>query len=200
MWRLIYGVPIWVLASPIKLVVIVLGFITVPIVVLAGAYEMTEVRPEGHPKYPDGDKYNFTWKWMQPWDNFEDGIACLNKNPYPDNMFMRICYWSCWRNPANGLRTTPVYSFRVDPKKVNFVGSLPVNQYLKYKGRFPHWYFCWHGPYTCFFWQFKLGEDHMRRLWIGWKLIPQDINGVKEDNYRYLGVAFTAQFKQIHIR
>jgi len=199
MWRLIYGLPLWIIAMPVKLVVIMLGFIAVPIAAICKAYVMTEARPVGHPKHYDGDKYNWTWKFMAPWDNWSDGIANRNYKQF-DSLFWQICYWSCWRNPANGLRTWHPYSFKINPTKLGFKGSLSDPEFNTYRGRFPHWYFCWHGPYTCFFWQFKLSENHMRRLLIGWKMKPQDIQGVPEDDYRFRGAAFTTQFKQIEIR
>lgn len=199
MWRLIYAVPIWIIASPVKLIFILLGFITVPLACLFKAYVMTEERGPDHPKRYDGDKYNFTWGWMKPWDNFEDGIANKNYKQFK-SLTLQIIYWSCWRNPANGLRQWQPYSVLIEPPKIGFIGSLPIERFQEYKGRFPHWYFCWHGPYTCFFWQFMMKENHMRRLWIGWKLKPQDILGVDADDYRIRGAAFTMQFKQVHIR
>jgi len=208
MWRLriLYGIPIWIIMLPVKPVFILLGYVMIPIATLCRAYEMTEARPPGHPKHYDGDKYNFTWKIMKPWDNWSDGIANRNYFQY-DSFFWQVFRWSAVRNSANGLREMPLVSLKIKAFKVKYVGSLGLPKvsdnivtYPAYKGRFPHWYFCWHGPYTCFLWQFKLSENHMRRLWIGFKMKPQDLLGLDKDDYRIRGAAFTFQMKRVVIR
>lgn len=205
MWRLAFLLPLGLIAGTIKIITVLLGFIVIPIATLSRAYSMTEARPPGHPKHYDGDKYNWTWKWMKPWDNWSDGIANRNYKQF-DSMFMQIMYWSAFRNPANGLREMPITSVKIKPIKIDYKGSLGRHsveentfKFPNYKGRFAHWYVCWHGIYSCVFWQFHL-FGKLRRLWIGYKLKPQDRAGLDQDDYRIKGAAFTVQFKQIHER
>ena len=193
MVRLLYFIPVWILATPIKAVIILLGFVIVPIAVLCRAYYLAD---ENLSKPADGPIYNFTWSIMAPWQNHTDGIANTNYVKF-DALWKRILYWTCWRNPANGLRVLPIYSLKIEPKKVHYTGS---NRALNtYKNRTPHWFLAWHGVYSGLFIQFYVAPSHMRRLWIGWKILPQDSLGLDSDDYRIEGAAFTTQFKKINI-
>ncbi len=178
---------------PIKLILVLLGTFFIAVAALSKAYVKVS---DNLSKPNDGPIYAFTWKIMRPWGNHTDGIANRNYKQF-DSMFWQIMYWSAWRNPANGLRTMPVLSVLIDQEKIHAKGS--DRNIHKYKDRTPHWFVCWHGIYSCLFIQFYIYPGHMRRLWIGWKLLPQDCYGVKDDDYRKQGAAFTTQFKRIQI-
>lgn len=197
MWRLVYGVPLWLVAGFIKLVVVILGYVVVPIAALLKMYEMTEARPLGHPKHYDGDKYNWKYWWLKPWDNFDDGIANRNYKQF-DSMFWQIVYWSCFRNPANGLREMPITSVRVKPLQINYITDL--EDIRESKARQPHWFFCWQGLYMCYFNQYYNDDGELKRIWLGYKLIPRDKMGISPDDYRYRGAVMTFQFKRIEVR
>lgn len=173
----------------------ILGWIMVPLAAAFKAYKITELRPPGHPKQPDGHKYNFTWRIMFLWDNWEDGIANRNYKQF-DSMFMQIVYWSCVRNPVNNLRIAPYLSCKINPDMIQYKGTFSETYIQRYKERSPHWFYCEHGLYSCIFWQFYL-NGQLRRLWLGWKLLPQDKYGVKETDYRKPGAGVALQFKRI---
>jgi len=178
-----------------------IGWVIVPIAALCEAYKMTDPNTA---KPKDGQIYHFTWGFMHVWDNYEDGIANRNYKQF-DSMFMQIVYWSCLRNPVNNLRIIPYLSFQIDTSKVNFIGSFSSfddghkfpatsdsfnSQTLRYHSDTPHWFFCWHGPYSCFYWSGKT-----REFLCGWKVYPKDIYGVT--SHRKNGVGFGLQFKSI---
>lgn len=183
----------WILPAISKLIAIVLGFILIPLAVIFKAYKMTEERHKGHPKSTDGHKYNWTWKFMAPWDNHTDGIACYGERKVGP-LWLQIIYWSAFRNPANGLRLMWPLAFVVKPEKVKFIGT--ERSLETYKNKTPHWFFCWHGLYSCYFVQFFISKK-LYRIWIGWKILPQDSGGIENDDYRKLGSAFTSQFKSV---
>lgn len=208
MWRLIYSIPLWVAFIALRTALILLGWCLVTAAAAVSAYR----------KDPDG-KYHFTWRLLWLWDNYEDGIAndtywkAPTQLPVRLQEFLQIVYWSCIRNPVNNLRIVPGLSCQIDPAKVGFYGSFTqvtnppaaipdtfgVPDFWSamtrhYDTKRPHWFFCWCGAYSCWYWQFTL-NDSLRRVWIGWKIYPTDIFGVTQ--YRKLGAGFALQFKKV---
>jgi hypothetical protein len=180
---------------------VLIGWIIVPIAAICRAYKVTDFNES---KPADGPILHFTWPFMHVWDNYEDGIANRNYRQFKTT-FMQIVYWSCLRNPVNNLRTVKYLSFDIDTSKVNFIGSFsslekghrfPVSQEvfhiltMKYFTNVPQWFFCWHGLYSCFYWQGK-----SREFLVGWKVYPKDIFGI--NSYRRNGTGFGLQFKKI---
>lgn len=211
MIRLCYAIPSWILFYILRVLLIILGWIVVPIVVAFKAYKK---RPNSSVETVN---YDFTWNWVNAvWGNYEDGIANDTYVKF-ESMFMRILYWSCFRNPVNNLRIAPYLSCKINPRDVRFIGSFgrctkeiswhayhlckdlnPEGKFyrdiMKYDTKVPQWYFAWHGFYSCFYWTFMF-RGQLRRLWIGWKIYPTDIYGVTE--YRKYGAGFATQFKAI---
>lgn len=177
----------------VRTLVIALGFITVPI---AAAFERYYWTHDIHKQVKGEFPYvaHFTQKWMKPWDNPEDGIANAMYWRAP-NVFLQILYWSCIRNPANGLRQIKPFYLKIDPEKVEFIGTkgLKLSDYDRDDVEF--WYFCWQGLYSNFRVHFKL-MGKMFRFWIGFKIYPGDINGVAGHRAKY-GAGFATQLKVI---
>jgi hypothetical protein len=188
----------------LRTLVILLGFIMVPIAVLSGAY----VKVESSYSNKHQPIYLFTWKIMRPWQNYEDGFAW---NTYKDfnNLLLNSIYWSCIRNPANGLRFLPITGPKLDIPKIGFVGSFgSVKDYyedkisgrdstwvLRYDEATPQWFFAWQNFYANLFVHFKF-RSKLYRFWIGWKIYPAaKILGTPE--YQKHGVGFATQFKQV---
>jgi hypothetical protein len=176
---------------------IIIGWILVPIAATFKAYKKVH-EPDGWgvPK----DKYHFTWMLLWPWDNWEDGIADISLDQ-EDSLWWRIVYWSCIRNPVNNLRLVPFLSVKIKPEKVNWVGSYGNGNFINtpaetrsYDTKTKQWFFCWHGFYSNFYWQFNLFGQLMR-FWIGWKILPKDVYGVEP--YRKSGAGFAMQFKRV---
>ena len=187
MYRIIWMFPTWILfIFLIALPMMIIGWIIIPIAGLSGAYKLARINNK--------DIYHFTWRFMFPWDNHEDGIA---NNTYIkfESMFMRIIYWSCLRNPINNLRITPYLSCKIKSEKVKFIGSL--DDINKYDTQIPQWFLAWQGIYSNLFWQFNI-NNNLYRFWAGnAKIYPTDINGIKIESYRYLGAGWVLQLKKL---
>jgi hypothetical protein len=218
MWRLIYGVPSWILFELcIDIPLMLAGWIVVPIAAACGAYTI-DVKMVGDSKSTGQavKTAHFTWRWMWLWDNEEDGIANDTYWKAP-NMFQQIVYWSCIRNSTNNVRFVPYLNVMIDPAKVGFRGTIDTGEQWWTFEHIPgeeipkegsvdwseiklfdtkcvQWFFAWQGFYSCWYWQF-LFRGSMRRLWIGWKIYPTDIYGVTE--YRKNGAGFGIQFKAV---
>lgn len=204
--RILSSVLLWFLFSCLRTVLIVLGWILIPIALSFKAYAFRESSITGR------TKLQWTWKLMWAWSNEEDGIYAGEE--FPDAPFwFRILYWTAFRNPVNNLRYISGLNCKVNPFKIWYTGTfgalnsnlhrdvLRLNQHLgsaqilrKYDTKVPQWFFCWQGIYSCFYWQFYIGSQ-LYRLWIGWKLYPTDIFGVTE--YRKHGAGFANQFKRV---
>lgn len=220
MWRLIYGIPSWILFELLNIPLIILGWVLIPIAAACKAYKpdldfvMSYGDLPGVTAKGDDVKYHFTWPFMFLWDNYEDGIANDTYWKAP-NMFLQIVYWSANRNPTNNLRIVPYLSCKLNPEKIGFRGSFissdfdatdPVPEMAatrfayklatvnKYDTKIPQWFFAWQGFYTNFYWQFNLGGK-LRRFWIGWKIYPTTIYKIPE--YQKNGAGFALQWKVV---
>lgn len=198
MWRLIYAIPSWIGFLLFRTVVILLGWILIPIAAAAGAYD----KQYDEHKADKGENpivYFFTWKFMFPWDNWEDGIANDMYWKAP-NLFLQIVYWSAFRNPANNLRKVPGLSVHIEKEKVGFVGNLGSDYALTAydEDHLTFAYFCWHGFYSNFRWQFRF-FGKIFRLWIGWKIYPED-SKFEVRGHRKEGAGFGTQFKRCYPR
>ena len=201
---LFISVPTWVLFSLFRLVMILLGWVLVPVAVLFRAYKRYEKNSiYGEPI----EVHHFTWRFMYAWDNWEDGIAAGWQYRNMGTTPKQIIYWSCLRNPANNLRRVKWLSCDIFPNKVRFTGTFgdwfgeswsavlgAPDSVRQYDTKVPQWFICWHGLYSCWYWQFVY-RGELRRLWVGWKIKPTDIYGVTA--YRAGGAGFTSQFKAV---
>lgn len=182
---------IWVVIQSFRAVVVILGYFTVPLAVLFRAYEWRDdTDGVGNPRR---EAY-FTWKWMLPWNNFEDGIA---NDTYRDFKYewMKIIYWSCIRNPANGLRHTRL-ALKIDPAKVRWIGGPHSMPGMYDQSPQPEWFLCWHGWRSNLWIQFKMFGS-IYRFWIGdAKIFPDDMNGVK-DHRALWNAGIPTQFKRL---
>lgn len=186
MWRLVYAIPSWIFIIVITIPIYLLGWILVPIAAGLRKYYVSEYN--GHKVV-----YHFTWKWMLPWDNWEDGIANATYWTAP-NMFLQIIYWSCIRNPTNNLRIVPYLSCKINPARVCWIGTNKSSAFFDRKPAEVEWFFAWQGIYSCYWNQF-MWRGHIWRLWIGWQIYPSDTQGVTP--YRIPGAGFALQFKKI---
>ncbi len=218
MIRLIYFVPIWAVFFILRNLMFVLGWVVVPIAALFRAWHINyDKEKDNKGEYPN--VYHFTWKWMYPWDNDEDGIACQTywkaKSgikfkrftivlPKFSHMFFQILHWSCVRNPANNLRYVPYISCKIEPKKVRWIGTDNKRPYeFDRKPPEKEWFVAWQGFYSCLWIQKKFFPDWVplvsgfRRLWIGHKVFPEDTLGIPDTSYRKDGAGFAIQFKRL---
>lgn len=191
--RLIYHIPIIVLAFLVRIIFIIIGWIVVPIAALSKAYVMTNgYDGAGNPR----PIFHFTWDFMFPWDNIEDGIACDTYFKHK-SMFLQIIHWSCIRNPANNLRSVPYLSCKIDPKRVRWIGG-PHKDPMLYDLKPPkqEWFYAYQGPYASLWWQYRSRFSYkIVRIWTGWAIYPSDVNGVTP--YRQNGAGFKIQWKDL---
>jgi hypothetical protein len=158
-----------------------LGWILVPIAAALKAYDFVDTKTiYGEPRR----MHHFTWPFMYLWDHWEEGILAGRHYDNFKNDFVQILYWSCFRNPMNNIRAVPYLSCKIQPEKIEYV-------LLGNNKRF----FCWHLPYTVFYWEFKVASKTVR-FWSGWKIWPED-KQVTNFGYRSKGAGFTCQVKVI---
>jgi hypothetical protein len=154
--------PFWGVVLLLQLPIYVLGWVLVPLAVLFKAYEERE------------GKWHFTWPFMYIWDNWEDGIAAGRQYYDAGPLWKQIIYWSCQRNPINNMRAVPIFSVKINPKKIKWVGGpYELAQQYDKPPRDVEWFFCWQFPYSNLWVQFRFLRK-LLRLWVGWKLYPSD--------------------------
>jgi len=182
----------WPVMITINLIAIVLGWVLIPIAVLCRAYIAYAPGQYGH------YKYKFTWAWLnRVYGNWEDGIAAGWQYKDTGSVPLQIIYWSCNRNPVNNLRTVPYLSCKVSAKDIGYIGSFG-QQPLLYDAIVTQlqWFFVWQGPYTGFYYVAKWPVFGLRRLWLGFKLYPD--NSIKGASpYQKAGVGFAMQFRPL---
>lgn len=194
---LIISLITWPLYLGLGAVLYLLGLIMVPIALLCGAYA-EQWTPFGR------FKLLFTWSFMAPWSNLEDGLFPPEyKLRYPNWGFLRLAFtWCALRNPASGLRWAPILSTKIDPFQIHFVGSLGRmgQQYpTLYEEKQPSFVYIWHGYYSCFWWHFKVPFiGRLGRLQLGHKFYANDW-WPQDFGYRAHGTGFSAAFKLIQL-
>lgn len=201
--RVCWGVVSWVLFECVNIPLMLLGWVLVPIMAALkqyGNYNSYVLPSKDVIRHPS-PLVHWKSRWMFIWDNYEDGIANNSYSHYK-SMFKRIVSWYN-RNPTNNLRVVPILSCKVQPMKIRYVGTFGSNllpyygmeqQVRKYDTKVPHWFFCWQGLYSCFYWNFMF-RGKLISAFIGWKLYPTDILGVTP--YRKYGAGFGSRFRRI---
>lgn len=219
--RILLSAISWILFSILRTILIVLGYIAVPIGLLTG----TKVRQSKIYIGKEVRVFCLPLVWL--WGNEEEGLGwydtitidfrlkikvfsfvLIDKPIYKQIKFKsqtaKILYSECIRNPVNNLRFVPVLSVKIEPSKVKFIGSLGssddnlseevIRKYDDDKVDF--WSFTWQGLYSNFRWQGPV-RGVRKRFWIGHKLYPEDIYGVPEWDHRKARAGFATQYKSI---
>jgi hypothetical protein len=186
------ALPAWGLRLGIFLPLAILG---IPLITWQGGH--VTFRPS---RYFSGRLLpQFRSQWMRLYRNEEDGIDGLRGGDAAQRWwaaktsgwsdYRRIFVWSALRNPVDSLRWVPLINPTIDPALVRFVGM----------DREPRdgeggWYFAWLAgtPYSCIRYETK----HFR-FWLGWKLHPEDRNGLQPGDYRAIRCDFACQLKRV---
>lgn len=190
-WMYVWAPISWLLYMILALILDVLGYILVPICAITGAYEMRESS-----KYEGRIVRAFSPSFMWLWSNEEEGIGHYGNPKWP--LWLRIIYSECVRNPSNNARYVPYLSFIIKPKNVRFIATPDKNAVELYdEDNEDFAYFAWHGLYSCIRVQRNFGIFGRRRLWIGWKIYPEDIKGLPVWDHRTAGVGFARQFRRL---
>lgn len=156
-----------------------LYIIGLPVAWLAQRFAKTRTEPSR--LYPDRTIVVYDNHLLNEWlGNHEDGIKPVfvwwPKEKTAFQWFVR--------NPVCNMRFWPIVSTKPCPSKVRYLG---IGEDI-HAGT-PGWFLCWQGPYAGFlYYATKWG------IWIGFKIRPEDRNGLPPENYRNWGIGTVAQF------
>ena len=100
----------YILFLIIRTILIIIGWITVPIASLMGKYHTRESKI-----YENRLVRAFTQDFMWIWGNEEEGIGYYGSFK---SLVHKIIYSECFRNPVNNLRYVPILSFKINKEKV----------------------------------------------------------------------------------
>jgi hypothetical protein len=81
--------------------------------------------------------------------------------------------WSAHRNPVNNLRFLPVVCPTINPTRIR-------------SKQWDNGFFCWQGVYAGVM-HFPVIRGRVFRFWLGWKLKPEDAQGVPAEDFRATG-------------
>jgi hypothetical protein len=188
--RILLAIPGWIAYLIPMTLLILLGFLIVPIAALSRSYSYRE-----SDRYVKRSTLQFPdWLWL--YNNEEDGIDGAANGFWPSPFtgrwaaFKQIVAWSAWRNSVGNARWVPFFGMTIaDPKdmvvylpelirlQVGSGGAQAVwNDYRKT------------GPYLARYgWRFELRfpwnrtaggipnvATDIRYCWIGWRIAQQD--------------------------
>lgn len=188
----------------------------VPLALYFEAYELV-----WSPRFGDQRRVlDWTWRWMRPWGNDEDGIdgiPLLDGFPFKYgwwrektkgwSQFRRIFTWCVLRNSASNLRFMPITGYKINPAALRLGWhSMYVNpKDLTHDGQ--SW-FMWEGWRSNFYF-----EWHSVHFWIGWPQKPEDLpdfwdfddlkgdlspHELPAEDTRAPGVSFKLQIRRNH--
>jgi hypothetical protein len=189
------SIPLWALMFVLELFLMASGWVIVPVAVTLGRYE---VYGQNH----NGPLYRFSDKWVDLiFGNWEDGIYSGLQYKNLGSIPLQIIYWSCLRNPINGMRAIQPFAVFVEKERVHYFGEPFVSpsefDRKGIDGRYPdQWFFARQGLYTGFYLVRQFPLLGRRRLWLGWKLFPKN-SVVGATPYQSKGVSFTTQFRRL---
>lgn len=188
--RILLSVPFWLVRLAVLLIFAILGF---PLI----AWQLGNLEMSASKRFPGRMLLQFHAWWMAPWKNDEDGVDGLRGNDPAQQWWAdktagwspqrRIFVWSGLRNPVDSLRWVPILNPKLIPRDVRFIGM--DHEPAKGEGG---WYFAWMGVYSCLRYETKT-----YRLWIGWKLKPEDRNGLQPGDVRAIRCDFACQLKRV---
>jgi hypothetical protein len=192
--RVLLSVPVWLLRIGIFLPLAIVG---IPLVYLLSRLHWCEPR---YSKKFDRTVLQWRTRWLFGlYNNLEDGVDGLRGSD-PAQLWwhektaayspqQRIFVWAAFRNPVDNLRFVPVLNPKLVPSKVRSIGM--YHEPAKGEGG---WYYAWlaGSPYSCIRYETKT-----RRFWLGWKIRPEDRNGLKPGDARAIRCDFAIQFKRI---
>jgi hypothetical protein len=184
-WNLLWAAP-WLTFSwlAVELFVFIPLFILgLPVLAVALKLAKIESRPSITPWKADVLAFKnpvLDW-WL---GNKEDGLCAMWwRRDHPTWSGWRLGWSWFVRNPLTNLRYAPIVGTVPRPARIRFLGADDEPDWDH-----PGWCLTWDGPYSGFVWQ-----TAKFKLWIGWKLLPQDRFGIL--GYRQYGVGPAAQLR-----
>jgi len=190
--RVILSIPVWLLRLAMMLLLAILGLPIIYVLAWQGWCWPT------HSKRFDRMLLQFPLiAW--PYCNYEDGVDGLRGGDPAQQWWAdktagwspirRIFIWSALRNPVDSLRWVPVLNPVLTPAHLRSIGT----DHEPAKGE-NGWYFAWLAgtPYSCI-----RVERWGWRFWLGWKLKPEDRNGLSPGDVRAIRCDFACQLKRV---
>jgi hypothetical protein len=190
--RILLSIPFWLVRVVLLLILAALG---VPIVWLLAKHGMSRLT-----RSTRFDRVVLQFPpmfWL--YCNFEDGVDGLRGGDSAQHWWAdktatwshrkRIFVWSAFRNPVDSLRWVPLLNPQLESSRVRFIGM----DHEPAKGECG-WYYAWLSgtPYSCI--RF---ERYGFRFFLGWKLHPEDRNGLHPGDARAIRCDFAAQLKRV---
>jgi len=209
---------LWPLYIAVALVLQLVGLVILVPLCLTRAWVHRDSRvyaADGTPRslYPMALPYNVAaWRggwltWL--WGNEEDGVYGPLWWQHRTGTYLspsggwrhklRVAWsayrWSALRNPANNMRFIPWINPAIVPAHIQHIPVWTWPATSPSYGSSLGW-FCWQGVYSglCLF---PVIRGQQFRLWIGWKLKPEDRRGVPDTDMRKPRCGFAMQFKRI---
>lgn len=190
--RILLSVPFWLIRLAVLLVFALIGL---PLI----AWQLRNLEAGPSRRFPERMLLRFHARWMLPFQNDEDGVDGLRGGDPAQQWWAdktatwssrkRIFVWSALRNPVDSLRWVPILNPQLVVRDVCFVGM----DHEPAKGE-NGWYYAWLSgtPYSCI-----RAERWGWRFWLGWKLKPEDRNGLQPDDVRAIRCDFACQLKRV---
>lgn len=190
----LWDIPVWLLYSAVAIVLNAIGLVL--LLPLSACHAWRRRPSKVFPFAPHAGFPITAWRggwltWL--WGNEEDGVTGpqwwlirTGATVLPSNRWKlaRAAYrWSALRNPSNNMRFIPGVNPVIEPSRIQSV-------------RAARWIFTWQGPFAGFIWFPRIGEK-VFRFWIGWKLKPEDAQGVDDHDMRKPRCGFAMQFKRV---
>ena len=189
--RILLSIPLWLLRLIILLLFAIPGFLLIPSQAHRAEFRASK-------RFPERILPRFVAWWMAPYQNDEDGIDGLRGGDPAQEWWAqktanwsarrRVFVWSALRNPVDSLRWVPILNPMLVVRDVRYVGM----DHEPAKGE-NGWYFAWIGIYSCI-----RVERWGWRFWLGWKLKPDDVNGLQAGDVRAIRCDFACQLKRVH--
>lgn len=183
----------WPLYVAVSLTLDVIGLMLIPFLAIpVPRLRRSKVWGKGSPY---GEKVVTVWpgRWLTwLWGNEEDGVAgpVWYRARNPSWSRWRLSYfWAALRNPSNNMRFIPLINPIINPARVRSWVSDPC-------GRCGTTWFVWQGPFAGL-WHWITIRGMTFRFIIGWKLKPEDSQGIPRTDMRAPRCGFGLQFKRV---
>jgi hypothetical protein len=165
--RFAWAILTWTVYQVVTLPLDIAGLFLVPIAIWRGQTITSPVTGKQIFTAP-------TWMWL--YGNDQEGYDApltYTLHPYLPDFLRRYC-WAALRNRVNNLRFIKCIHPPPNPLRIKFVRGW-------------NWWLCWQGP----LYGFRYNKRNGAAVKIGWRYDPDDIHGIRYDDWRKYGCGFT---------
>jgi hypothetical protein len=193
----------WPLYLGLSLLLDIVGLVLLVPLSAAHAWRVTASTPYPGRLVESWRGWPLTWPWGNeedgvtgpPWWRVRMGLPVTVNGPWWREA-LSAYRWGALRNPSNNLRFVPLINPRIDPERIDWRTDEYdyANDYARPQLVF--WAFTWQGLYAGFRAHIYF-RGSLYRLWLGWKLKPEDAQGVPPDDMRAPRCGWATQLKRI---